>query len=312
MSLPHDPVGTSPPSQRVANLWSWLPAFRAVAETEHLPTASLRLHVSASALSRTIRLLEEDVGEPLFDRVGKQLRLNRAGARLLESTREAMRGIDEGLNAIRGALYEGPVRVSSVGLLTTTFVVPALGDLRTTHPGLVPHLSNDGAEDAFQKLLSGHVDVAFHEEPAVPGELLMVRLGEIASALYCGQGHSLYRERGVTLDDVLQHPFACPPQQLGSPSADGWPPEQERRVGMVLSHVHLAVEVALSGQLLVVLPEVVAAPHIGKGLHRLPSPALRGTELFAARRRPLSTADRAGAVLDAVRHRVQGWRAQSR
>ena len=43
----------------VERIWNWLPAFRAVAETEHLPTASDLLHVTPSALSRTIRLLEQ-------------------------------------------------------------------------------------------------------------------------------------------------------------------------------------------------------------------------------------------------------------
>ncbi len=54
--------------RRVASFWNWLPAFRAVAETEHLPTAAEALFVSPSALSRAIRLLEKDVGQPLFRR----------------------------------------------------------------------------------------------------------------------------------------------------------------------------------------------------------------------------------------------------
>ena len=49
--------------QRLHRFWSWLPAFSAVAETQHLPSAALKLHVSPSALSRTIRLLEDDLGE---------------------------------------------------------------------------------------------------------------------------------------------------------------------------------------------------------------------------------------------------------
>ena len=48
------------PSERVSRIWNWLPVFRAVAETEHLPTASELLYVTPSALSRTIRLLEKD------------------------------------------------------------------------------------------------------------------------------------------------------------------------------------------------------------------------------------------------------------
>ena len=77
--------------RRLARFWNWLPAFRVTAETAHLPTASEALHISPSALSRTIRLLEEDVGQPLFDRVGRNIALNAAGQRLLAAVRDAMR-----------------------------------------------------------------------------------------------------------------------------------------------------------------------------------------------------------------------------
>ena len=86
--------------RRVNRLWNWLPAFRAVAETEHLPSASALLGVSPSALSRTIKLVEEDVGRPLFDREGRQLRLNANGHAFLRSVRDAMRRVHDGLGEI--------------------------------------------------------------------------------------------------------------------------------------------------------------------------------------------------------------------
>ena len=49
---------TEPHLLRLLELWSWLPAFRFVAETEHLPTASDLLYTSPSALSRTVKQLE--------------------------------------------------------------------------------------------------------------------------------------------------------------------------------------------------------------------------------------------------------------
>ena len=65
--------------RRVARLWSWLPAFRAVGETQHLPTASEHLLVTAPALSRAVRLLEKDVGRELFRRTGRRIELNDNG-----------------------------------------------------------------------------------------------------------------------------------------------------------------------------------------------------------------------------------------
>src|SRR5687768_9889001 len=100
----------------VAAVWDWLPAFRAVAEFNHLPTASRQLHVSPSALSRTIHLLEDRFGKPLFDRVGRQIRLNRSGEMLAAAVREAMRRVDDGLERAGGAMPPAVLRVSAVGV----------------------------------------------------------------------------------------------------------------------------------------------------------------------------------------------------
>ena len=44
---------------RVRTIWSWLPAFRAVAEAEHLPTAAHELGIVPSSLSRTVKQIED-------------------------------------------------------------------------------------------------------------------------------------------------------------------------------------------------------------------------------------------------------------
>ncbi len=88
----------TPPQRRQAALWGWLPAFRATAETGSLSAAARMLEVSPSAVSRSLKLLEEEIGEALFDRVeGSALRLNPAGVKLFTQVRTAMRLVDDGL-----------------------------------------------------------------------------------------------------------------------------------------------------------------------------------------------------------------------
>src|SRR5688572_16914551 len=64
---------------RLSPLWNWLPAFRAVAETENVHEASRYLHVTPSAVSRAVKLLESEVGVALFNRSGRNVRLTREG-----------------------------------------------------------------------------------------------------------------------------------------------------------------------------------------------------------------------------------------
>ena len=62
--------------RKLRDVWNWLPTFRAIAETEHLPSAAERLHVTSAAVSRTLKLLEERLGEKLFNLDGRSLILN--------------------------------------------------------------------------------------------------------------------------------------------------------------------------------------------------------------------------------------------
>lgn len=61
---------------------SWLTSFVAVAEELHFGRAADRLHLSASAVSRHVRLLEDEVGAPLFDRTSRSVRLTPSGRSL--------------------------------------------------------------------------------------------------------------------------------------------------------------------------------------------------------------------------------------
>ena len=108
----NDPAGMER-ARRIVQFWNWLPAFRAVAETQHLPSAASQLGVSPQALSRTIKLLEEELDADLFHRVGRQLRLSDAGEELLSSVRDAMRRVDDGLGRIEPGELRGRLRIAS-------------------------------------------------------------------------------------------------------------------------------------------------------------------------------------------------------
>lgn len=89
--------------RRVHSVWSWLPAFRAAAETESLREASAILEVSRPAVSRTIKLVEQELGIEIFDRSGRSLELTDQGIVLLDGVRDAMRRIDDQLDIMFGA-----------------------------------------------------------------------------------------------------------------------------------------------------------------------------------------------------------------
>lgn len=72
--------------------------FATIAQLENVSQASQLLHLSQSSLSKTLAKLEEEVGMPLFDRSGRKLSLNAAGARLLEYSTLVLRELEFALD----------------------------------------------------------------------------------------------------------------------------------------------------------------------------------------------------------------------
>ncbi len=266
------------------NLWNWLPAFAEIAETGSVAAAARRLALTPAAVSRTLGLLEDAMGTPLFNRVGRGLVLNAAGTALRDAVRAATRDIDHGLSESLGDPFLGPLRVSSIGVLTDHFVIPALVALKRAHADLTPEHANLGPAEAATLLVRGLLDVAFWYEEVTAEEVVVERVGQLGAGIYCGKGHPLFTARRPALADVLEHAFSVPRIGDSGRVQDGWPSDVPRKIGMRITMLRSNLVVALSGALLTVLPDVTAAPHVAAGeLRALPVLALPPIEVFAAR-----------------------------
>ncbi|MBV1860593.1 MAG: LysR family transcriptional regulator [Nannocystaceae bacterium] len=274
--------------RRVSNLWNWLPTFRAVAETEHVRQAADRLHVSPSALSRTIRLLEEDLGQPLFDRMGRQLRVNAAGQTLLRAVRDSMRRVHDATQAIESDMLCGPIRVSAEGTLIAAFVVPAIVRIRQGHPELVPQVATGALEDPLTALRLGDIDVLLQTTACAASDLSCERLGTSSNGVYCGRDHVLFgNTEAMTLEEAAAFPFVAPPALDGRP-VEGWPAEIPRTVAAMVSPMQTGVEVCRTAGLLAVFPDrVVAREREAGDLHRLHADGLPSVSFYATTRQTL-------------------------
>ena len=64
--------------------------FKALAEREHLTATAAELYISPPSLSAAISRLETDLGVPLFDRVGRNIRLNDKGRQFYDHVKLAL------------------------------------------------------------------------------------------------------------------------------------------------------------------------------------------------------------------------------
>ena len=289
--------------RRLIRLWHWLPAFRAVAETMHLPSASQELGITAPALSRSIRLLEEDLGQPLFLRAARRLQLNEAGELFLSALRTAMRALDEGLDQIAQREYTGSLSIASYGHLTSVLLHPLLAELCRGYPAIVPNVVRCDPDEVCSKLCNGSIDIALLETPQHHPELVVEQLAEMTYGLYCGREHPLARANAVPVAELIQHAFVV----LSGGQDDHWPLDIERRVSLRVPTIHDALHFCRGGLFVAVLPDALVAEMSGNGeLYQVPCELSLVVPVFAMYRRPISEHAKLNTFLDALRARIAG------
>ena len=117
---------------------NFLATFRSVAELQNLRAAADKLHLTHSAVSQQIRALEDQIGFPLFDRRGRRVVLNPAGATLLQGVQVALDRLDEGVQSARAA-SAGEAQVLRVTVLPSfahRWLLPRIARWHERHPSL--------------------------------------------------------------------------------------------------------------------------------------------------------------------------------
>ncbi|MEM9069413.1 MAG: LysR family transcriptional regulator [Myxococcota bacterium] len=268
-------------ARRLSAFWSWLPAFRAVAETEHLPSASADLHVTPSALSRTIRLLEEEVGKPLFERTGRRLELNEAGQLFARAVRDAMRLVHEGLLAVEEVSLRGALHVSVPGPMAPLYILPLLPALREAHPHLIVHLHAMASAAVNPALRRGDIDIALLDDPLPADDITITRLDALAHDVFVAPGNDR------PLEELI---FAAPIPDARGVTSDAWPMDRPRQIGLRVTRMQVAIDAVRMGAHAAVLPVAVGTHQGLKGLGM--QDAMGTTALFMAHRPALPVAGR--------------------
>lgn len=298
-------------------IWNWLPSFRAVAETQHLHKASRLLSVSPSALSRTIRLLEDRLGEALFERRGRMLVLTLAGAELRDAVRDSIRRIDDGMSRLSWGAPAGSVYLSSACSAIDAALIPALCALHQSYPGLILHLHRFSGEDVTSRLLGGELDIAFLMESTADHRFTVNHLGYARYGIYCGPRHPFFGATDLSLKLIAGQAFLAIAAPKGASQSDGWPSEHPRKIAMYVSDAGLACQACHEAPVLAVLPDMtVALSGLKERLYRLPVNLLSDIPIFSTRRAPGSCGSWSDAVIDAVKEQMKrmsgmGFRSQA-
>jgi len=139
----------------------------AIAEHGSFLAASRALNLSPAAVSLHVKIIEDELGETLFDRSVRPPVLTDAGRRTLERARRVLEEWEKlgenGPSEVAGVLSLGAVPTAVAGLLA-----PALARLRKLRPQLRVTLTTDHAEDLEDRLTRGMIDAAVTIQPTSP------------------------------------------------------------------------------------------------------------------------------------------------
>ena len=153
-----------------------LAAFAVVADERSFTKAALKLGVSRSAISHSIRTLEERLGLRLLARTTRSVAPTAAGERLLAQLRPALDGIASAITEVGRlrAKPTGTVRLVASPMAVAAIVWPKLAKFARDYPDVVLDISTEG--DSRPDLVAERFDAGIHLGEFVQGDMVAVKV----------------------------------------------------------------------------------------------------------------------------------------
>jgi DNA-binding transcriptional LysR family regulator len=289
-----------------------LVAFLNVARERSFTRAAAQLGVSPSALSHTIRRLEERLGVRLLTRTTRSVSATEAGERLLQSVGphfDQIRTEIEGLSELRDK-PAGTIRITTGDHSAETILLPALAGILPNYPDLNVEISVDAG---FVDIAAERFDAGIRLGETIAQDMVAVRIGpDMRMAAVGSPAYFRGRSTPSTPHDLGAH--VC--INLRFPTHGGvyvWEFEKAGRAvnvrvegQLVVNDIALALAGAIRGCGIAYLPEDYVRPHLDSGeLVRVLagwSPPFPGYHLYYPSRRQQSPAF--AVLVEALRYRA--------
>ncbi len=182
--------------------------FTAVARHENYTRAAEELHLSQPAVSMQIRQLEDSIGLPLFEQVGKKIRLTDAGRYMYsvgrqiadilgeaEEVFEAFKGVERGTLAL------------SVATTASHFATRLLAEFSKQHAGIIISLDITNREVLRKQLENNEPDLVIMGQPPEGVEVEATAFMENPLVVIASPSHPLAKRKAIPLNEFEQENF---------------------------------------------------------------------------------------------------------
>ena len=286
-----------------------LETFLAIIEERGFSRAALRLHRTQPAVSQTIRRLEDDLGERLFERGSREGTLTPAGEvlrlyaeRLLRLRSEARSAVEQLRSLARGHL------TLAANEYTSNFLLPVLAQYRQTHPHLDITVQRSLASRIPEQVLDREVEFGILTFLPESDALTAIAVYEDQVALVVDPSHALAGSTEVSIDQLgalnfIGHAVPSPlRREITELFARARTP---LHMGIQLPSLEAIKRFVALGAGVAILPALAVAHELEAGtLVRVPVPALASTRLLWLIHRRASALSHAGSAFLRVLKRL--------
>jgi DNA-binding transcriptional LysR family regulator len=190
--------------------------FLRVAQRKNISTAAAELNITQPTLTKSIKLLEDQLGVRLFERLPRGVALTSFGETLLrhaEAVHVQVKDAGDEINALRSGTF-GSVMIGAGPTWLRRHLPLAVARVIAKHPAI--HIQVDGSfdETLLRALRQGQLDFVVAEIPAPEDQqdLDVLRLTSDILGVCCRAGHPLASTRHPTMRDLLTYPWVNPPR----------------------------------------------------------------------------------------------------
>jgi DNA-binding transcriptional LysR family regulator len=246
-----------------------LTAFVAVAEHLSFRAAASQLGVTPSALSHSIRQLEERLRVRLLNRTTRSVSATDAGRRLLDRLRPALNQIDGALEDLNQERQRpmGQLRIYALHLAATAVIAPIWERFLSMYPEVHLELAVD---EAKMDIVSKGFDAGIGPRDRVPADMVAVRVSSPMKIAVVGAPTYFSRRRPPRTPDDLAHHSCIQYRQAFDGDVVAWRFERDSKLRrqvavdgrVMVNDIDLAVRAAVDGLGIAYTLEAVAEPFL--------------------------------------------------
>jgi DNA-binding transcriptional LysR family regulator len=244
-----------------------LRAFEAAARLRSISKAGDELSVTHGAISRQIRVLEEELGMALFAKDGRGIKLTDAGVRLRDASGEAFERLRATCADLKRQIEDRPFVLGCPGSLLARWFIPRLDRLGRELPELRLQLSTSQGELDPR---SPNVDATLlFAEPPWPADMQVFELaseciGPVLSPRYARFAELHAAPAQSLLDESLLHTASRPQAWPQWARAQGLE-EKPLHLGQGFEHLYYLLEAAVAGLGVAIAPQQLVADDLAAG-----------------------------------------------